>query len=116
MCIRDSIYVGLMGVLTAYAHVFRSAQTSASIGWLPSPFEYEVGMADLTVGVLGILCLWLKGNFWLASAVPPPAARPRPTLPIPAPHNPDRSAPVAHSAAAANTAASPAPGLSLIHI
>src|SRR5271170_8087674 len=63
------IYVGLMGLLTAYAHVFRSAQTSASIGWAPSPFEYEVGMADLTVGVLGVLCLWLRGNFWLATAV-----------------------------------------------
>ena len=63
------IYVGLMGLLTAYAHVFRSAQTSASIGWAPSPFEYEVGMADLTVGVLGVLCLWLRGNFWLATAI-----------------------------------------------
>jgi hypothetical protein len=63
------VYVGLMGLLTAYAHVFRSAATSASIGWLPSPFEYEVGMADLTVGVLGVLCLWLRGNFWLATAI-----------------------------------------------
>jgi len=26
-------------------------------------------MADLTVGVLGILCLWLRGNFWLATAI-----------------------------------------------
>src|SRR5277367_2130273 len=58
-----------MGVLTAYAHVFRPVQTSASIGWAPSPFEYEVGMADLTVGVLGIMCLWLRGNFWLATAI-----------------------------------------------
>src|SRR5271163_1497623 len=63
------IYVGLMGLLTAYAHVFRSAETSASIGWSPSPFEYEVGMADLTVGVLGVLCLWLRGNFWVATAI-----------------------------------------------
>jgi hypothetical protein len=52
------IYVGLMGLLTAYAHVFRPVQTSASIGWSTSPYEYEVGMADLTVGVLGICCLW----------------------------------------------------------
>jgi hypothetical protein len=44
-------YVGLMGVLTAYAHVFRPVETSASIGWSTSPYEYEVGMADLTVGV-----------------------------------------------------------------
>jgi hypothetical protein len=63
------IYVGLMGLLTAYAHVFRPEQTSASIGWSTSPYEYEVGMADLTVGVLGILCLWIRGNFWLATAI-----------------------------------------------
>jgi uncharacterized membrane protein len=63
------IYVGLMGLITAYAHVFRPEQTSASIGWSTSPYEYEVGMADLTVGVLGILCLWIRGNFWLATAI-----------------------------------------------
>ena len=63
------IYVGLMGLLTAYGHVFRSAQTSASIGWATSPYEYEVGMADLTVGVLGVLCLRFRGNFWLATAI-----------------------------------------------
>src|ERR1700678_3192156 len=63
------IYVGLMGLLTAYAHVFRPLQTSASIGWSTSPYEYEVGMADLTVGVLGVLCLWIRGNFWLATAI-----------------------------------------------
>ncbi len=63
------IYVGLMGLLTAYAHVFQPAQTSASIGWQPSPYEYEVGMADLTVGVLGVLCFWFRGNFWLATAI-----------------------------------------------
>jgi hypothetical protein len=63
------IYVGFMGILTAYAHVFRPIQTSASIGWSTSPYEYEVGMADLTIGVLGILCLWFRGNFWVATAI-----------------------------------------------
>ena len=58
-----------MGLLTAYAHVFRPIQTSASIGWSTSPYEYEVGMADLTVGVLGVLCAWFRGNFWLATAI-----------------------------------------------
>ncbi|MEG9432875.1 DUF6790 family protein [Terriglobus sp. ADX1] len=62
-------YVGLMGLLTAYAHVFRPIETSASIGWSTSPYEYEVGMADLTVGVLGILCLKFRDNFWLATAI-----------------------------------------------
>src|ERR1700684_4550105 len=63
------IYVGLMGLLTAYAHVFRPEQTSASIGWSTSPYEYEVGMADLPLGLLGVLCLWIRGNFWLATAI-----------------------------------------------
>jgi hypothetical protein len=29
----------------------------------------QVGMADLTVGVLGVLCVWIRGNFWLATAI-----------------------------------------------
>jgi hypothetical protein len=60
---------GAYGLLTAYVHVFRPIETSASIGWATSPYEYEVGMADLTVGVLGVLCLWFRGNFWLATAI-----------------------------------------------
>jgi hypothetical protein len=63
------VQVGLMGLLTAYAHVFRPIQTSASIGWQTSPYEYEVGMADMTIGVLGILCLFWRGEFWLATAI-----------------------------------------------
>jgi hypothetical protein len=63
------VQVGLLGLLTAYAHVFRPIQTSASIGWQTSPYEYEVGMADLTMGVLGVLCLFFRDNFWLATAV-----------------------------------------------
>jgi hypothetical protein len=62
-------YVGTMGLFTAYYHVFHPGIASASIGWAPSPFEYEVGMADLTVGVLGVLCLVFRRDFWLATAI-----------------------------------------------
>ena len=62
-------YVGVMGVATFVFHVFFPARASASIGWAMSPFEYEVGIADLTVGALGILCIWLRENFWLATAI-----------------------------------------------
>ncbi|HTP70520.1 MAG TPA: DUF6790 family protein [Dongiaceae bacterium] len=63
------IYVGLMGLFTAYFHVFEPGRASASIGWAPSPFEYEVGMADLTMGVLGVLCIVFRREFWLATAI-----------------------------------------------
>ena len=63
------IYVGLMGLFTAYFHVFEPSRASASIGWAPSPFEYEVGMADLTMGVLGVLCIVFRREFRLATAI-----------------------------------------------
>lgn len=63
------IYVGLMGLFTAYFHVFEPNRASASIGWAPSPFEYEVGIADLTMGVLGVLCIVFRREFWLATAI-----------------------------------------------
>jgi hypothetical protein len=63
------VYVGVMGVTTSVFHVFFPVWTSASIGWSTSPYEYEVGIADLTIGLLGILCVWFRGNFWLATAI-----------------------------------------------
>lgn len=42
---------GIMGLYTFVLHVFFSKIASANIGWAPSPFEYEVGMANLAIGV-----------------------------------------------------------------
>jgi hypothetical protein len=62
-------YVGVMGLFTAYYHVFLPVEASARIGWVTSPYEYEVGMADLTIGVLGVLCVFFRSGFWLATAI-----------------------------------------------
>lgn len=62
--------MGIMGVLGAYAHIFMGAEIAKSIGWRPgSPFQFEVGMANLAFGVLGILCYWIRGRFWDASVI-----------------------------------------------
>jgi hypothetical protein len=50
-----------MGLFTAYHHVFRPLEATASIGWSTSPYEYEMGMADLTFGVLGF-CAWYSAR------------------------------------------------------
>ncbi|MBB3773063.1 hypothetical protein FHS55_003694 [Angulomicrobium tetraedrale] len=47
--------VGLMGVWAFIGHVFFAEQAAASIGWAPSPFQYEVGMANLGIGVAGLI-------------------------------------------------------------
>lgn len=61
--------VGLQGVYTFVIHVFFPEQAAKNIGWAVSPFQYEVGIADLTVGVLGVLAFWGNFSFRLAAAI-----------------------------------------------
>lgn len=62
--------MGLMGFLAAYAHVFMGPETAKTIGWEPgSPFQFEMGMANLAFGVLGILSFWFRGSFWDAAII-----------------------------------------------
>lgn len=62
--------MGIMGLLAAYAHVFMGSETAKSIGWeAGSPFQFEIGMANLAFGVLGILSYWFRGSFWDASII-----------------------------------------------
>ncbi len=43
---------------------------AASIGWpAGSPFQFEVGIANLSFGILGILCLKFMDNFWTATVI-----------------------------------------------
>ena len=47
--------VGLMGMWGFMGHVFFADQAAASIGWAPSPFQFEVGMANLGLGLGGLV-------------------------------------------------------------
>jgi hypothetical protein len=61
--------VGFQGLYTFVVHVFFPAVSAANTGWAESPFQYEVGIADLTVGVLGVLAFWGNFSFRLAAAI-----------------------------------------------
>jgi hypothetical protein len=61
---------GAAGLLAFVAHTFDAAETARSIGWpLGSPFQFEVAVADLSYGVLGVMCIRWRGSFWLATGV-----------------------------------------------
>ena len=64
------IYVGVGSVLAFVAHTIYADATAASIGWAAgNPFQTEVAVANLSVGVLGILCYWFRDQFWLATVI-----------------------------------------------
>ncbi len=51
-------------------HVVFSTQVAANIGWASgSPFQLEVAFANLSIGVLGVLCYWIRDNFWTATVI-----------------------------------------------
>jgi hypothetical protein len=63
------IAIGVGSIFSALAHLFAPAQTAQSIGWATSPFQRENAFGDLGYGVLGLLCIWLRGNFWEATVI-----------------------------------------------
>jgi hypothetical protein len=64
------ISVGLASISGFIAHTVFADTTAASIGWpAGNPFQSEVAVANLAVGILGILCYWMRGNFWIASVI-----------------------------------------------
>lgn len=46
--------LGLQGLWAFVGHVFFHVQAAASIGWAPSPFQYEVGYANLGLGLASL--------------------------------------------------------------
>ena len=64
------INTGVAGVITFIAHTALADSTAVSIGWpTGNPFQTEVAVANLAIGVLGVLCYWFRDNFWLATVI-----------------------------------------------
>ncbi|OGT56554.1 MAG: hypothetical protein A3F14_03785 [Gammaproteobacteria bacterium RIFCSPHIGHO2_12_FULL_43_28] len=61
--------VGFTGIYTAYFHIVMPEVAAATIGWQPSPFQFEVGIADFTIGVLAILSFNASFGFRLATVI-----------------------------------------------
>ena len=59
--------VGVTGLWAGISHVFFPAVAAAHIGWQVSPFQFEVGMADLAIGVTACAAFWRDPNFKMAA-------------------------------------------------
>ncbi len=52
--------VGVGGLLAAYGHTGLATQTALQLGWsVGSPFQFQVAMAHIAFGVLGLASEWL---------------------------------------------------------
>ena len=59
--------IGVTGLWAGISHVFFPAVAAAHIGWQTSPFQFEVGMADLAIGVTACAAFWRDISFKAAA-------------------------------------------------
>jgi hypothetical protein len=55
--------VGVQGAWAGIFHIFFPHIAASSIGWQVSPFQYEMGVSDLSIGLLGIWAFWRSLDF-----------------------------------------------------
>ena len=63
------IAVGVAGTLSGVSQMFNGEMTARLTGWPYSPFVVELGFMNLAFGVLGLLCIRIKGTWWYAVGV-----------------------------------------------
>lgn len=61
--------VGFCGIYYGIAHTVFNDTAARFIGWQPSPFQYEVGMANFALGVLGLFAFRINGGFRAATVI-----------------------------------------------
>jgi hypothetical protein len=59
--------VGINGLLLSAGHLVMPARVARAIGWPTSPFQWEVGLAGVSYGLLGVLSPLFERPFWLAT-------------------------------------------------
>lgn len=61
--------VGFTGIYAFFMHLFFPASSAAVMNWPTSPFQFEVALANLCIGLLGILSFRAGYGFRLATVI-----------------------------------------------
>jgi hypothetical protein len=61
--------VGIGFVYGGIFHAYFQQIAAPSIGWQPSPFEYELGWMEIPLGLVAMTSLWRGFEFRLASTI-----------------------------------------------
>ena len=59
--------IGVTGLWAGLFHVLRPETAAELIGWQVSPFQFEVGMADLAIGATACIAFWRDLSFKAAA-------------------------------------------------
>jgi len=61
--------VGLTSLIAFGALTFDGTFVANFMSWPECPFQQELANVNLSFGLLGILCIWFRGLFWMATVL-----------------------------------------------
>ncbi len=61
--------LGLTSLLAFIGFTFMPEYIAKFTNWPACPFEQQMGNVNLGYAVLGIMCIWFRGNFWIATII-----------------------------------------------
>ncbi|WP_068469343.1 DUF6790 family protein [Candidatus Protochlamydia phocaeensis] len=62
-------YVGVTSLVAFIGLTFMDDVAAQLLQWPMCPFQQELGNVNLAFGVLGIMCIWFRRSFWIATVV-----------------------------------------------
>lgn len=64
------VNIGFQGIFAAMGHLFMPNKIAQEIGWpTGSPFQFEVGMANLGFGISGLFGWFWRGKYWFGPII-----------------------------------------------
>jgi hypothetical protein len=63
-----AVAIGVGSIVGGLFHIFDGKQIAEEIGFTRGDggFQFENAMGDIAIGTIAFLCIWFRGNFWLA--------------------------------------------------
>ncbi len=61
--------IGLTSLVAFFGLTFLDEYIADYTGWPASPFEQQLANVNLAFGCLGVLSIWYRENFWLATVL-----------------------------------------------
>lgn len=60
---------GLLGIIGTITNIIKAEDNAKALGWPGGPFQIKYGFSQLGLGVMGMMCIWFRGGFWLGTLV-----------------------------------------------
>ncbi len=60
---------GLVGIIGYLSNILFADKTAKKLGWTGGIYQIKYGFSQIGIGVMGIMSVWFRGNFWAGTLV-----------------------------------------------